>query len=134
MAAVQVGADRAQQPCAGPYPTVLHIAASGAVGLGGTNHHTFLFTAWLFRNIQIILSSKKYTWVSPGHLGGALIAVLGECCHLHGFFLKPLRRLCDIPHRSYPANSVPHPANTVFGSCHRDVHQGVILLAMEISL
>lgn len=61
---------------------------SGAVGLGGTNHHTFLFTAWLFRNIQIILSSKKYTWVSPGHLGGALIAVLGECCHLHGFFFE----------------------------------------------
>lgn len=35
MAAVQVGADRAQQSCAGPYPTVLHIAARGLWGWVG---------------------------------------------------------------------------------------------------
>lgn len=58
----------------------------GTVELPGTSHHTFPFTAWLFRSIQIILSSEKYTWVSPGHLGSALIAALGERCHLHGFF------------------------------------------------
>lgn len=125
VAVVQVGTDRAQKPCAQPYPTLLHVPARGLWSCLGPA--VTPFTAWLFRNIQIILSSKKYTWISPGHLG------TGSYCHIRRalpsswIFLKPLRRFCDIHHKSCPANSVPHPANTVFGSCHH-VCQGVISL------
>lgn len=71
-----------------------------------SSHCTLLCTGQLFGNIQIILSSKKYTQVSSGHLGSALIMALRVPMFMD--LMEPPGRLPVIPDRLYSAHSLLH--------------------------
>lgn len=103
----QVGAGRARQPSAGLRRQCAgHRCCEGPAGPAWRAAIALLCTGQLFGNIQITLSSKKYTQVSSGHLGSALITALRVSMFMD--LVEPPGGLPVIPDRPYSAHSLLH--------------------------